>query len=172
MRLFIAIEIPEGIKEHIAEIQERINNKENKIRVVDKKQIHLTLKFLGEVQPDKIGIIREELKKITFTPFSVYLDQIGVFPDENYIRVVWVGLSPENPILELQKNIDEKLKKIFKKEKDYKPHLTLARVKYIENKKEFIDKLKKIKIENKKIDIANFKLIKSTLTPQGPVYED
>jgi len=123
------------------------------------------------VQPNNAEIIKKELKKIIFEPFSVCLDKIGVFPSENYIRVVWIGLSPEEPILKLQKDIDEKLKKLFKKEKDFKAHITLARVKFINNKKEFIEKLKKINIENKKIDVNSFKLVKSTLTPNGPVYE-
>lgn len=130
------------------------------------------MKFLGEVQPDKVEPIKEDLKKIKFKEFSVYLDSVGVFPSESYIRVIWIGLEPEEPVLELQKCVDEDLKKIFKKEKNFKPHLTLARVKYIDDKKSFIEKLKKIKIENKKFDVKNFKLIKSTLTPEGPAYED
>ena len=111
-------------------------------------------------------------EETVFRTVITFLDKIGVFPNESYIRVIWIGLNPENEILELQKNIDENLKTLFKKEKDFKPHLTLARVKYIENKEDFINKLKNINIENKKIEINNFKLIKSTLTPNGPVYEE
>tara|TARA_Y100000310_G_scaffold311240_1_gene357346 strand:- start:841 stop:1374 length:534 start_codon:yes stop_codon:yes gene_type:complete len=172
MRLFIAIEIPEEVKEYIVKIQKDIDNTANKTRFADKNQIHLTLKFLGEVQPDKADVIKEELKRISFNPFSVQLDKIGVFPDEGYIRVIWVGLKPEEPILELQKDIDEALEKSFKKEKNFKAHITLARVKYIEDKENFINKLKNIEIENKKIEVNNFKLVKSTLTPEGPVYEN
>jgi 2'-5' RNA ligase len=172
MRLFIAIEIPEEVKEYIVKIQKDIDDTANKIRFADKNQIHLTLKFLGEVQPDKADVIKEELKRISFNPFSVQLDKIGVFPDEGYIRVIWVGLKPEEPILELQKDIDEALEKSFKKEKNFKAHITLARVKYIEDKENFINKLKNIEIENKKIEVNNFKLVKSTLTPEGPVYEN
>ena len=172
MRVFIAIEIPESIKGYIAELQEKIDDKDNKIKPVNKNNIHLTLKFLGEVQPHKITQIKEDLKKIEVGKFSVYLDKISVFPSKSYIRVIWVGLEPEDKILELQEDIDENLKKLFKKEKNFKPHLTLARVKFIEDKKKFIDKFKKIKVENKKIGINNFKLIKSTLTKEGPIYED
>lgn len=172
MRLFIAIEIPKDIKEYISKIQEKIDTTKNKIRFINKAQTHLTLKFLGEVQPDKVEHITENLRKIAFKTFSVYLDKIGIFPNENYIKVIWIGLKPEEPVLQIQKNIDEGLKKLFKKGKNFKVHVTLARVKYIDNKENFIDKLKKIKIENKKIDMDNFKLVKSTLTPQGPVYED
>ena len=145
MRLFIAIEIPEEIKEHISKIQEKMDTAKNKIRFVNKDNIHLTLKFLGEVQPNKVDDIKNNLKKITFKPFSAVLDNIGVFPSESYIKVIWIGLKPEEPILELQKTIDEALKKMFKKEKNFKPHLTVARVKYIKDKNGFIDKLKNIK---------------------------
>tara|TARA_Y100000310_G_scaffold344679_1_gene458748 strand:+ start:5213 stop:5749 length:537 start_codon:yes stop_codon:yes gene_type:complete len=172
MRLFIAIEIPEDIKEYMVEVQRNIDNNQNKVRFVNKDRIHLTLKFLGEVQLNDLENIKTNLKKITFSPFSVNLEKIGVFPDENYIKVIWIGLKPEEPILKLQKDIDEKLEEFFKKEKDFRPHLTLARVKYIEDKENFVNKLKNMKIENKKINITNFKLVKSTLTPEGPVYED
>ena len=172
MRLFIAIEIPEEVKDYIAEVQRKINTDENKIRFVKKEQMHLTLKFLGEVQPNITEEIKNNLKKITFKPFSVVLDNLGVFPSESYIRVIWIGLKPEALIVELQKDIDEKFKQLFKKEKNFKTHITLARVKFIENKKQFIEKLKNIKIENRKIDVNNFKLVKSTLTQKGPVYND
>jgi 2'-5' RNA ligase len=172
MRLFVAIEIPDNIKEYLSKIQEKICINSDKIRFVNKAQIHLTLKFLGEVQPNIAEEVKNSLKKITFSSFSAYLDRIGVFPSEEYIRVIWVGLKPEKPILELQKNVDEILKKLFKKEKNFKAHVTLARVKFINNKEEFIERLKNITIENKKIEINNFKLVKSTLTPQGPIYDD
>ena len=172
MRLFIAIEIPEEVKEYIQRIQGTINDTSNKIKFVKKNQIHLTLKFLGEVQPNISEEIKDTLRNIKFKPFSVHLDKIGVFPNESNIRVVWVGLNPEEPVLELQKSIDEDLKKLFKKEKDFKAHITLARVKFINNKEEFNNKLKNINIENKKIDVNGFGLVKSTLTPEGPVYED
>ena len=136
MRLFIAIDIPKEIKDYLCGIQQKIVDSKNKIRLVNKDNMHLTLKFLGEVQPDKAEILNKNLKETPFKPFSVNLDSIGVFPSEDYIRVVWVGLKPEEPVLELQKNIDESLKQLFKKEKDFKPHLTIARVKYIEGKKE------------------------------------
>jgi len=172
VRLFIAIEIPEDIKDHISQIQQDIDISKNKIRLVNGDQIHLTLKFLGEVQPNNIEMIKQDLRKITFKAFSVCLDKIGVFPNESYIRVIWIGLEPEEPVLELQKSIDENLRKLFEKEKNFKPHLTLARVKYIEDKENFINKLININIEKKKFDVNNFKLVKSTLTPKGPDYED
>ncbi|MAE43186.1 RNA 2',3'-cyclic phosphodiesterase [Candidatus Woesearchaeota archaeon] len=172
MRLFIAIEMPESIKEYLIQIQKQIDNDLAKIRWMKKEQMHLTLKFLGEVQPNDVEKVKEELRKIKFVFFSVHLNSIGVFPSENCIRVVWVGLKPEDKIMELQKDIDENLKKLFKKEGNFKAHITLGRVKFIDDKVKFMEMVKKIKVESKKINIDCFKLIKSTLTGQYPVYEE
>ncbi len=168
MRLFIAIGFNE-FKEYLAELQKLLPDNA-KLSLV--KSFHLTLKFLGDVQPDKADDIVKILKAVKFEPFIAHLDSIGIFPTENYIRVVWVGLQPEEKIAVLQKQIDDSLKKFFKKEKDFKAHITLCRVKYPEDKKSFVEELKKIKVEKKKIGIKDFRLVKSTLTPSGPVYED
>ena len=171
MRLFIAFDVPDDAKEYMAKVQGKIGDDLAEIRWVKKEQIHLTLKFLGEVQPDIATKIREELGKIKFNPFMVYLGSIGVFPSEDYIRVVWVGLEPENRIIGLQRSIDEKLRELFKKEKDFKAHITLGRVKYVGNKEQFFSKLKSIKAEKKSFRVDSFKLMKSTLEREWPVYE-
>ncbi len=168
MRLFIAIGFNE-LKDYFNELQNLLP-KNAKLSLT--KSFHITLKFLGEVQPNDADKTIELLKKIKFELFSVHLDSIGIFPTENYIRVVWVGLEPEDKVLELQKMIDDSLKGLFKKEKDFKAHITLARVKYPEDKRAFVEQLKKIKVENKKVEIRDFRLVKSALNPKGPVYED
>lgn len=168
MRLFIAIDSNE-LKDYFVYLQ---NLLPRNAKLSLTKTFHITLKFLGEVQPDKAEKAIEILKNVKFGHFSVFLDSIGIFPTENYIRVVWVSLTPEDKISELQGKIDESLKPLFKKEKDFKAHITLARVKYPEDKKMFVEQVKKIKVENKKIEIKYFKLIKSTLSPKGAVYED
>ena len=168
MRLFIAIDFNE-LKNYFAELQSFLP-KNAKLSLT--RTFHLTLKFLGDVQPDKVEEIVNKLKTIKFSQFSVFLGGIGIFPTENYIRVVWVGIKPEDNVLGLQKNVDEALSKSFKKEKGFKAHITLARVKYPEDKEAFVEEIKKVKVENKKIEVKNFRLIKSTLTPKGPIYED
>ena len=168
MRLFIAIDFNE-LRGYFAELQKFLP-KNAKLSLV--KSFHLTLKFLGEVQPNRVDEIIEILKTIKFEPFNVFTDSIGIFPAENCIRVVWVSLKPEDKILELQKKIDESLKNLFKKERGFEPHITLCRAKHPEDKKSFIEEVKKIKVENKKIEIKNFRLVKSTLGHEGPVYED
>ncbi len=169
MRLFIALDFDE-LKDYFVDIQNQIDKELAKVNFTS--TFHLTLKFLGEVAEDKVSVIKEELKKIKFEPFSIYLDKIGFFPSENYIRVAWMGLKPIDKITELQQKIDDSLVDMFPKDKRFHPHLTICRVKFVKDKPKFIENLKKIEIEEKKIDVSKFKLIKSTLTPKGAVYED
>lgn len=168
MRLFIAIDFND-LRGFFFELQSMLPKN---ARLSLTKSFHLTLKFLGEVQPDRLDDIIKILKNIKFGQIYSHLDSVGIFPTENYIRVVWVGLNPEDKILELQKKIDEQLKPYFKREKDFKAHITLARVKYPEDKKSFVEQIKNIKVEKKKAVVNNFRLVRSTLTPKGPVYED
>jgi len=168
MRLFIAIDTPEDVKEYLVIVQKQIEDKNNKIKFVN--SFHLTLKFLGDVQSNNLEEIKNNLKKITFNTFPVVLDDLGVFPNESYIRVIWVGLKPEEQIIELQKDIDENLKNLFKKEKNFKPHLTLARVKLIKDKEKFIDKLKNLQVKKLSFEVNSFSLIESKLTPKGSIY--
>ena len=172
MRAFIAIEMPKEIKEILLDAQKQINTEEAKIRPA--KAFHLTLKFLGEVEEKKTEEIKSALKEIKFKKFNTVLTEIGVFPNENYIRVVWVGLDDsESKITNLQKEIDSKMEILgFKKDIRFHPHVTLARVKFVGDKERFIKNLKEIKIKKESFQITEFKLVKSVLTPEGPVYED
>lgn len=168
MRLFIAIDLDN--EDYFKDIQKQIDSENAKINLT--KAYHLTLKFLGEVGEDNISKIKEELNKVSFENFKIRTTKIGVFPNANFVRVIWIGMEPENEIIELKNKVDDCLSDLFRKEKDFKPHLTLARVKFVKDKDKFIENLKRIKIEEKEFNVSNIKLIKSTLTPDGPVYED
>jgi 2'-5' RNA ligase len=168
MRAFIAIDFSEDIKEYLAEVQKQLPK--GKLRLA--RDFHLTLKFLGEIPPDKVERTKQLLEKVRLKKFVVETASIGVFPSENYIRVVWLGLEPEEPVLQLQQQIEDVLANEFKRERGFKAHITLARVKYIDDKKEFLKQLKKIKTAKIRVVIDKFKLKKSTLTEKGAIYED
>lgn len=168
MRTFIAIDFNDD--EYFKKIQEQIPIDIAKIKPTT--SYHLTLKFLGEVEDSKISLVKEKLKTIKIEPFSVAIDNIGFFPSESYTRVIWVGFKDNDKIVKLQQQIDNSLKDLFKKDDRFHPHITLARVKFVKDKKNFVKKLKEIKVEEKEFSVKNFKLIKSTLTKQGPIYED
>ena len=167
MRLFIAINIPEKVSDHLFELQKRLSG--GKLTLT--KSFHLTLKFLGEVTPAQTEEIKKRLQKIQFKQFTASLDGTGIFPSEQMIRVVWIGIEPSEIICELQKQIDEALP--LKKEKDFKAHITLARVKTVENKKQFSEQVKNLKVEKIPFEVKEFKLIQSQLRGrEGPLYTD
>lgn len=170
MRAFIAFDIPKEIKDYFLHLQKQLDAES--ARVVFPSDFHLTLKFLGDIPETKIEKIKEFLSKIPFEAFTAKLDGTGTFPSEQRINVFWVGIKPADKINSVQKAVDNALKDIFPPDSRFHPHITLARVKFIKDKNKFKESLKKIKIEPKEFKISSFKLIKSTLTKQGAVYED
>lgn len=167
MRLFIAIDF-EKENEYLKSLQEKLHFQNSKLAFP--KTFHLTLKFLGEVAAENAEKIKESLSSIKAKKFHTFLDFIGAFPSESCIRIVWVGLNPKGSTLQLQKSIDTALAPLFKKEKDFKAHITLARVKFVENKRNFVKMLKTIKVEKRKMEVNEFLLVQSELKPAGPIY--
>lgn len=163
MRVFIAVEIPEKTKKEIVKIQNELP--EFKGKKTEYENLHLTLKFLGEVDEEEIKEIKKRLNQIKLKKFFAEINSIGMFSD----RIIWMGIKN---CRELQKEIDEKLSDLFEKEKRFMGHLTIARIKNLGNKNIFLEKIKKIKISEMKFEILNFKLKKSKLTRNGPIYED
>lgn len=159
MRLFIAIDVSKEVHDYLLKIQSELD--EN-LRFV--KSFHLTLNYLGEVSEDMIPKISSKLEEIKFDGFELELNEIGSFPNKNFIKVLWVDIKDQPKIMELQRKVEKRLREFnFKKEFNFHPHITLARV----NKKiEFPD----IKIENKKFSVSKFYLYQSTLTREGPLY--
>ncbi|MEM3091224.1 MAG: RNA 2',3'-cyclic phosphodiesterase [Candidatus Pacearchaeota archaeon] len=168
MRIFISMDIPEEIKNEIVKIQDSLPEFEGKI--TEKENLHLTLKFLGEVNKEKLELVKEYLMRfsIKVKNFEAIIDDIGIF-SERSVRIVWLHVSNCD---ELQKSVDEALSNLFEKEKRFMAHLTIARVKKIKDKKLFIKQLKKIKIPKLKFSVNNFKLKESILEKNGPKYRD
>ena len=163
MRLFIAIDLPEKIKKDIKGIQEQLP--EFKGKKTEFENLHLTLKFLGEVDEKTFGEIKKRLKGIKMNAFEAEINSIGIFSD----RIIWLGV---NNCLELQKEIDKRLERLFEPEKRFMGHLTIARARNIGDKRIFFGQLKKMKLPKMKFGIDKFILKKSTLTEQKPIYED
>ncbi len=180
MRTFIAIEISEEIRNALAQIESHIKYAGADVKWVKPENVHLTLKFLGEIDEKKAAEVTAVLDSIarTIKPFKLSVKDIGAFPKIEHPRVVWVGLdkgAAETTVLAA--NIDEALSKIgFSKEtRPFSPHLTIGRVRSPLNK----DKLKeKISSATASIDlsivplyqISSVILFQSTLTPQGSIY--
>ncbi len=169
MRCFAAVDLDDSLKNKIKILQERIADYD--VKLVEPQNLHFTLKFLGETDELTIGKVRERLGQVAtnFHPFNATIKEVGVFPNMNYIRVIWLGCKD---MLNLQNAVNEALSDMFKKEKP-SPHLTIARVRsgrYRNQIAEFASQHKDMEIGAMRVD--KIKLKKSTLTRQGPVYED
>lgn len=163
MRLFIAVNLPKEVKDYLWQLKEEYHGL-GKIKFTPKKDYHITLKFLGEVKEDRLEEIKQRLSNVHLNSFTASLYELGHF---NY-GVLWVSSDPKEKIIELARKVDEQL---LEYPNDYppNPHITLARIKSLKNKKEFE---KKLGIEVKKMEfrVASFELMKSELSKDGSKY--
>ncbi len=165
MRCFISIDIPKEIQQQIEKIQEELPEFSGK--TTETENLHLTLKFLGEIEENTLNKIKEKLKGILFKKFESEIDSMGVF-SEKFIRIIWLHLSG---VEKLQKEVDKSLKGVFEPEERFMGHLTIARLKSIRDRKKFLEDLGKITVPKIKFLVNKFSLKKSTLTSEGPIYE-
>ncbi len=168
MRLFLAIDLPKDLKEYIFNLESKF--KEAKITWVSKKNLHLTLKFFGDVKEENIPKIIEKLK-IKQNIIKVHLTNIGFFPNEKDPRVIWIGLEPENEIILLQQKLDSEFLEKFSSDQKFQAHITLGRIKSIRRREDFFKSINAIQITSQEFEIKSFQLMKSELTKNGPIYE-
>lgn len=164
LRCFVSIDFPKEIKKEIVKVQGQLPEFAGK--KTEYENLHLTLKFLGEIDMDKLDAAQKKLREVKLKSFECEIDSIGVF-SEKYIKIIWLGLKNCEG---LQKKIDENLINLFRQEARFMGHLTIARVKNVKTKKEFLDKLKLIKIPKIKFKVNEFCLNKSILKEKGPIY--
>lgn len=179
MRTFFCIELSDEVTSKLAKIIASFrNNTEAKVNWVDKENLHITMKFLGNIDPGKTETIKEKSKKAadSVSPFKMTLDKIGVFPNLRRLRVIWVG-SREEPgeVHKLNRNLEGELKKIgFDPEgRKYIPHITLGRVKERDQSKvkPLADQVESYRIEETiPAEADGLTLMESKLTPEGPIY--
>ena len=173
MRAFVAIELPGEVKDYLYDLQNRfkkeLRNDIIKISWVAKKNLHLTIKFLGEINEKKLEEIKERLIKIDFKPFELNIEEIGFFPSEEYLRVLFVSLHPEEKVVKLQRMIDEELLDISSKDQEFHAHVTLGRMKSVRDR-ERLKEVVLIDMEKIKFRVIEFVLMKSQLSRDGPKY--
>ncbi len=178
MRTFIAVNVPPAVLDTITRIQNRFKSLGLHASWVKPGNIHLTLKFLGDTDPDRISGIQNKLTE-TLTPcerFRLSLSSVGVFPGTQNPRVLWVGLKDDDGTLKtLQATIEKTLESVgFPiEQRPFSPHLTLARIKSPRGKKELKNELDAVNqqgIDPHPFDVGEIHLYESQLTPKGSIY--
>jgi len=175
IRCFIAIDIDQkNILEKILSIQKVLKETNADLKLVEPQNIHLTLKFLGEISEEKVKKVIEAIKNIQFKSFKIVLKGLGVFPTIAHPRVLWIGITngfKDASSIFIQ--LEDKLANLGfpKEERGFSPHLTIARVKSGKGKAELIKILEKFKNEEfGEISVEAVKLKRSVLISKGPIY--
>ena len=180
MRAFIAIELPQEIKDALAHIQEQLKISGADVTWVQPQNIHLTLKFLGEIDDKKLEEIISILENATQNknPFSTRLSSLGAFPKINFPRVIWVGIDKgDAETKQIAKVLEEKIAKIGipPETRPFSSHITIGRVRSSLNREKLVKNLNDLADsfgkENLEFLVTKTTLFKSTLTPKGPIYE-
>jgi 2'-5' RNA ligase len=168
----VAIRLPSEVKELLKTIQTGLDRGFRGVSWVKPESIHLTLKFLGEIDDAKVRAATSELQKaaLGIGPFTVELEGVGSFPNARNPRVIWAGIRENIALQKLYKNVEERLKSAGFEADDrpFTPHLTLCRIKSAEDGRALGRLLTEAKIESRAAFTANsFAFMKSVLKPSG-----
>ena len=175
IRSFVAFDIDSGsVLKRLTEVQTLLAGTGADLKVVEPKNIHITIRFLGNVTARRVEEIFDGMKRVQFVPFDVKICGVGAFPDVRYPRVVWAGITESADKLRgIFSQLEPHLRSLgFAPDpKGFSPHLTIARVRSGRNKAE----LAKFISENASYEFgtvraACLRLKRSELTPKGPVY--
>lgn len=171
MRTFISLELPEEIKDEIVLFQNELQKARLfEGKMTERENLHLTLKFLGEISEETADKIKKKLENIKFKKFSAEISGAGTF-SENFVRIIWVALNGKE-LFKIQEQIDDELKELFNEGERFMAHVTIARPKKIFDRKKLMEFLGEDNFNGKKYLIDKISFKKSELTKQGPVYEN
>jgi len=165
MRIFIAIEIPDELKEKIGRLRVDIPG----TRWVPAGQIHLTLAFLGDLEEAAIELLNEELAGIQLRKFHLSFSGTGCFPNRHRPRVLWLGVEPEPHLDDLAARVHAAVSAcgIPQEERRFFPHITLARLKLSPSREfdAFLNRTEQLKLPP--LPVREFTLFESRLTSKG-----
>ena len=176
IRAFLSIEIEDqGVLSQIQRVQQKLDQAAAKMKIVKSENIHFTLRFFGDTPRTKLEEIKASLDRIDINPFEIEVAGIGSFPNKRRPRIIWVGVTNNaSKVVQIKSEIDSLLVDIgYQPEKrKYTPHATIARVRYVKDSRRITDNLEHLTDEViGKMIVANITMMKSTLTPSGPIYE-
>ncbi len=164
----------ESVLKRLADVQGLLRGTGADLKVVEPENIHVTVRFLGNVSADMVERVFEGMKRVRFVPFDIEIRGLGVFPDLRYPRVVWAGITQGGDELRgVFAQLEPNLRGLgfAPDSKGFSPHLTIARVRSGRNKAELAGLISGNEgYEFGTVRAACLRLKRSDLTPKGPVY--
>jgi len=171
-RLFVAIEIPVSLSDDIALVQKRMKESSAQMTFVSPSLMHITLKFIGEVDERSVHSFSSALSTVSHAPFSLSTKGIE-FNNKRQPRVAWLRMHTVSALLELVEKVEQVLVPlgIEKESRRYHPHITIARIKQASPELFTVVDLDQHSFSCT-FDVSSFVLKKSVLTSHGPIYSD
>jgi 2'-5' RNA ligase len=176
MRLFVSVDL-DGLADAVADAQARLPDSGG-LRPVDPDDAHVTLKFLGEVAPDRREAVERALATAVtdadVDPFALSVGDFGVFPSLDYISVVWAGVREGGPELtRLHEAVERETTALGFDPADhaFTPHVTLARMDDSRGKDAVQRAVREADPTVARMDVTDIRLTESTLTDEGPAYD-
>lgn len=175
MRVFIGIKLADRVHEEIEEFLKPFKKASTPIRWVNPGNVHITLKFIGEISPEKYTQIEKRLGELhpDTGPLDLKLAGCGKFGRGNSLNIFWIGIAPNEGLNEIYRQIENALAKlgIPKEDRPFKPHITVGRNKKDTNFKSFFQLMEeKGSRPISEFTAGHFQVFKSDLKPEGPVY--
>ena len=176
IRTFIAVELPREIQERLRQLQDDFGASLPDVRWTRFGNIHLTLKFLGDVEVSRVDKIRDSLIDVArqFSSFKMSLAGMGAFPNSRKPRIVWVGVEEgADRLVEIARSIESSMKNLgFQREKrPFRPHLTVGRIRRLENPQLMTRTLDESRVGDLgEFAVEKISLIRSQLDPAGSIY--
>jgi len=168
MRLFIGMQIGKSMINGYDELSGELA-RIDWVKPIQPNQMHLTLKFIGDYPDEKVPELAESLAAVKFSGFMLRLQGIGVFPDVERARIVWIGCKSAE-LAALAKKIAAATKDTGD-EREFSGHLTIGRIKTIKDKNQMITLLSRYGARQfGEVNVGSFELVKSTLTNDGAIY--
>ncbi|WP_123538024.1 RNA 2',3'-cyclic phosphodiesterase [Halosimplex salinum] len=175
-RLFVSVDL-DGLADEIAAVQERFEGASG-LNVTDPEQAHVTLKFLGDTDPDRLDDLVDELDAAVADagvgPFEAEFGGLGVFPSLDYISVVWVGTrSGGEELTRLHEAVEERTTAMGFDEEDHEftPHATIARMEHAGGKERVQDVVREDDPDVGRLEVEEMRVKESVLGPDGPTYD-
>jgi len=175
IRSFIAFDIDNPkVLQRLSEAQEVLAKTGADLSLVKPQNIHITLRFLGDVTLSMVEKIDKEMQSVVFKPFDVEIKGVGAFPNVKYARVVWAGIQQgADELRAVFDQLEPRLRQLgfAPDSKGFSPHLTIARVRSGRNKDALAKSVSEmVAFEFGRVHADCLRLKKSALTPQGPIY--
>jgi 2'-5' RNA ligase len=175
IRTFICIEVPKSIREQIGALQQTVGGHDAKISWVKPSNIHLTLKFLGDVTATRIPAVSSAVERAArlSRTFEIEVGGAGCFPSANRPRVIWVGLTAvPDGLVRLHALIEEELagEGFAPDTRKFSPHLTIGRVRLPKNAPRVAEDLISTGFEPEIFQTTEVVVMRSDLNPSGSIY--